>query len=205
MSEPAPVQSIPRLTEATLFAARAHCTQRRKGRDADPYVNHVIEVADRLARATEGSDLALVVAGLLHDTIEDCGVTAGDLTRRFGEDVAALVVEVTDDRPLSREERKRAQIGHMATISERAPMLKVADKASNLRDIALAPGSDWSAKRRHDYVLWADKVVAPCRGLNATLDRGYDEARSLALKAIERDEMERNEAEREAAQEGMAT
>ena len=175
---------IDEVTSATLFAARAHRAQLRKGDDGDPYVNHVIEVADRLAVATKGSDAALVVAGLLHDTVEDCGITLEEIERRFGPTVAALVAEVTDDKALPKAERKRAQVERAARISERARLIKMADKASNLCGIAELPGIGWPAERRRAYVAWADEVTAHCRGLNDELDRRYDEARDLALATV---------------------
>ncbi len=57
------------LTKALNFAARKHTDQRRKGEREEPYINHLAEVARLLADATDGDDLDLVLAGLLHDTV----------------------------------------------------------------------------------------------------------------------------------------
>lgn len=176
---------IAQVIDAALFAAQAHRQQRRKGEVADPYVNHVIEVADRLARATGGNDPVLIMAALLHDTVEDCAVSHEDIADRYGPEVSSLVAEVTDDRSLAKAERKREQVRHSAHMSERARMIKVADKTSNLLGVGSLPGVGWPRERRLAYVRWADEVIANCRGCNAELDENYDAARSFALRNIE--------------------
>src|SRR6266545_2112576 len=87
--------SIQRILAATQFAAEKHAGQKRKGTAGEPYVNHVIEVSALIARSSDVLDTNLIIAGLLHDTIEDTGVTAQELEQRFGRDVASLVLEVT--------------------------------------------------------------------------------------------------------------
>jgi hypothetical protein len=99
-----------RLMGAVDYAARQHLSQRRKGERAEPYINHLTEVAALLAEATEGDDAVLLMGGLLHDTLEDTDATYEDIEQRFGTEVAALVAEVTDDKALPKEERKRLQI-----------------------------------------------------------------------------------------------
>src|SRR5258708_38331063 len=132
------------LAHAADYAARQHIAQRRKGPRAEPYVNHLIEVAALLAEATDGGDVALLMAGLLHDTLEDTDTTYEDLVQRFGPDVASLVAEVTDDKSLPKEERKRLQIEKTAGKSQRAKLLKLADKTSNLRSLVASPPKGWS-------------------------------------------------------------
>ncbi|MGP9810077.1 HD domain-containing protein [Rhodopseudomonas sp. NSM] len=166
------------VSRAADFAARCHAGQRRKGSAKEPYVNHVAEVAELLAVATDGSDAALVAAGWLHDTIEDSGTTRDELIEQFGDDVAALVIECTDDKTLPKAERKRLQVEHAPHLSGRARMVKVADKISNLRSLIFSPPDDWERERLVDYLDWADQVVAGCRGVNAYLERIYDETAS---------------------------
>ena len=88
------------LARAADYAARQHIAQRRKGEAAEPYINHLTEVAALLAEATGGEDVVLLMGGLLHDTLEDTDATYEDLVQRFGPEVAALVAEVTDDKSL---------------------------------------------------------------------------------------------------------
>lgn len=167
---------IVRLAQAADYAARQHVNQRRKGERAAPYVNHLTEVAALLAEATDGNDLVLVMGGLLHDAIEDTGVTFDDLRERFGAEVAALVAEVSDDKGLPKQERKRLQVETTAGKSRRARLLKIADKTSNLRGLVISPPAGWTRERLADYVEWAEAVVRSCRGLNASLEAGFDRA-----------------------------
>jgi (p)ppGpp synthase/HD superfamily hydrolase len=91
-------------------AARWHVHQRRKGSAQEPYINHLLEVASLVTEATHGKDPDLVVAALLHDAIEDQEVPHDLIVREFGSKVGAIVAEVTDDKTLAKDERKRRQI-----------------------------------------------------------------------------------------------
>src|ERR1017187_2217019 len=95
-----------KVLRAADAAARWHVHQRRKGSAQEPYINHLLEVASLVAEATHGKDSDLVIAALLHDAIEDCEVPYELIEREFGERVASLVNEVTDDKTLAKEERK---------------------------------------------------------------------------------------------------
>jgi (p)ppGpp synthase/HD superfamily hydrolase len=171
------------VTTACDFAARRHVSQRRKGVAGEPYVNHLAEVAMLLAEAT-GGDAVLVAAGFLHDTLEDTETTYDEIEARFGADMAVLVGEVTDDKSLPKAERKRRQIEGAPHKSVRARLLKIADKTSNLRALAASPPAGWDIARVADYVDWAEKVVAGCRGLNAALEQAFDAAAVQAREAI---------------------
>lgn len=121
----APVQQI---LSAAMFAAQKHASQRRKGAAAEPYVNHLIEVAQLIAGSSEELDTNLVMAGLLHDTIEDTGTSAEELEKAFGSDIAGLVVELTDDKSLPKDVRKTLQVENAPRKSVRAQVIKLADK-----------------------------------------------------------------------------
>ena len=178
----APAPDLIRLTSAADYAARQHIAQRRKGERAEPYINHLTEVAALLAEATDGGDVVLLMGGLLHDTLEDTDATYEDLEQLFGREVAGLVAEVTDDKSLPREERKRLQIEKTSGKSQRAKLLKLADKTSNLRGLVASPPTGWSAERLHDYVVWAHDVVRSCRGLNPRLEAAFDAAHEEASR-----------------------
>ncbi len=172
------------LMRALDFAARKHSDQRRKGVSGEPYVNHVAEVAYLLAEATGGEDPALVIAGLLHDTVEDTDATREEIEQVFGTDVADLVAEVSDDKGLTQTERKRRQVASAPNKSARARMLKLADKTSNLRSLVTAPPASWDLQRKRDYLAWSEEVVAGCRGVNAQLEAWFDEAAEQARAAL---------------------
>ena len=127
------------LLKALEFAAQMHRDQRRKGVEASPYINHPIQVAEVLASHGGVSDLATLMAALLHDTVEDTQATLDDLTKIFDAEVSSLVAAVTDDKSLPKMERKKQQIEHAPTLSEGAKMIKIADKICNIRDIASKP------------------------------------------------------------------
>src|SRR6516164_3179490 len=166
------------------------CAGRRKGAAQEPYVMHLLEVAMLVAEATAGADPNLIVAALLHDTIEDQGVTREEIAAQFSDDVADLVVEVTDDKKLPKAERKRLQIKHAPKLTPRAKILKLADKISNLRSLATSPPADWPMQRRSDYVIWTTKVVQGLRGTSGLLEQEFDRAtvdaeRTIPLVAID--------------------
>ena len=163
------------ILNAFRFAADKHNDQRRKDSKASPYINHLIGVTETLWNVAGVCDVNLLVAAILHDTIEDTNTTAEEIKAEFGEDVLALVLEVTDDKSLPKQTRKQLQIEHAPHISERAKMLKISDKINNIRDIVKSPPSNWSLERRQEYLLWSEKVVARLRGVNPKLESQYDE------------------------------
>ena len=162
------------VSEAAELAARRHNGMARKGRRNEPYINHLAEVANLLARVTDGADAELVAAGWLHDTIEDTETTREELAEKFSERVASLVVEVTDDMTLPKPERRQRQIADAPHKSPDAKLIKIADKVSNIGARVL---SDPTAEERDDlvdYTGWAEQVVAGCRGGNSWLDTTFD-------------------------------
>jgi GTP diphosphokinase / guanosine-3',5'-bis(diphosphate) 3'-diphosphatase len=171
------LQAVRDILRAAHFAADRHREQRRKGAKAEPYVNHLLEVAELVANALAEPDPNLVMAALLHDTVEDVEVTKEELIETFSEDVANLVMEVTDDKSLPKKERKRLQVANAPHKSVRAQVIKLADKISNLRAILASPPTDWSVERQREYFEWARQVVdalsAPSPGLKAEFERVY--------------------------------
>src|SRR4051794_38974787 len=106
--------------KAADAAARWHVHQRRKGSAEEPYINHLLEVAMLVAEATGGADTNLVIAALLHDAIEDSEVPRELIAETFGDDVASIVAEVTDDKTLPKETRKLKQVESAFMKSPRA-------------------------------------------------------------------------------------
>jgi guanosine-3',5'-bis(diphosphate) 3'-pyrophosphohydrolase len=168
--------AVPKILEAAAFAAHKHRDQRRKDPAASPYINHPIALANILANEGGILDATVIVAALLHDTIEDTETTAAELRQLFGEEVADVVMEVTDDKSLPKAERKRLQIEHAGHISERAKLVKMADKIANLRDIAASPPKDWTLTRRREYFDWAKQVVDGLGDVSPTLRAAFDAA-----------------------------
>lgn len=121
------------IQKAFIFAYNVHLGQERK--DGKPYISHPVSVAMELAR--NGADEELICAGLLHDTVEDAGVTIDELTEKFGKGVAELVSADSEDKALSWEERKQNTLDALKNGGDRRfCMLICADKLANLRDIS---------------------------------------------------------------------
>jgi guanosine-3',5'-bis(diphosphate) 3'-pyrophosphohydrolase len=164
-------------------AAHWHLHQRRKGTE-EPYINHLLEVASLVARATEGNEPDLVIAALLHDSIEDQEVPRDVIAQAFSEDVAKLVEEVTDDKSLDEEQRKRLQIERSNMHSRKAKILKLADKTSNLKALAVNAPPAWSVSRQLAYVAWARQVADRLTGVSNWLERQFAQAANDAERSI---------------------
>ena len=121
-------------------------------------------------------DGELLAAALLHDTIEDTATTQEELRKSFGTRVAGIVAEVTDDKRLSKAERKRNQLENATHVSKDAQQLKIADKLCNLRDILSSPPADWPLFRKYQYFDWAKAVVDQVRESNPRLADKFDAA-----------------------------
>jgi guanosine-3',5'-bis(diphosphate) 3'-pyrophosphohydrolase len=164
------------LIAAATFAAHRHRDQRRKGAEGSPYINHPLAVANVLANEGGVEDATTLIAALLHDTVEDTQTTADEIAARFGPEVAALVMEVTDDKRLGKAERKRHQFEHAAGISSRAKLVKLADKICNLRDLIDVPPADWPLERKREYFEWSRAVVGQLRTASPQLASVFDRA-----------------------------
>jgi guanosine-3',5'-bis(diphosphate) 3'-pyrophosphohydrolase len=167
--------TIAQVLKAAQFAAEKHRHQRRKDAHASPYINHPIELAKLLANEGGITDAEVLCAALLHETIEDTETTAEELRAEFGDAITDIVLEVTDDKMLSKEDRKRLQIEHAPHASHKAKLVKLADKICNLRDIVSSPPAKWSIERKQEYFDWAAKVVAGVRDAHAGLAAVFDE------------------------------
>ena len=174
--------SIAIVLRAAQFAAEKHRHQRRKDAHASPYINHPIELANVLANEGGVHDPDVLCAALLHDTIEDTQTTAEELRAIFGDTITGIVLEVTDDKLLSKEDRKRLQIEHAPHVSHQAKLVKLADKICNLRDIISSPPAKWSLERKQEYFDWAAKVVAGARDAHPGLAAVFDEVCSRCPK-----------------------
>jgi guanosine-3',5'-bis(diphosphate) 3'-pyrophosphohydrolase len=161
--------------KALEFASIKHRDQRRKDADASPYINHPIALAKVLCVEGGVTDVNAICGAILHDTIEDTETTAEELTEILGETVSKIVQEVTDDKKLPKEVRKRLQIEHAPHASHQAKLVKLADKICNLRDIVSTPPADWSLQRKQEYFDWAKKVVDQIRSASDKLSLAFDE------------------------------
>jgi len=172
------------LLKAAIFAARKHGRQSRKGRRSEPYIVHPLEVA-RLLKVVGGvDDIDTLTAAILHDTVEDTDTTIEEIGELFGENVASIVSEVTDDEALPKMVRKEKQVEHAPFLSDAAKRLKMCDKISNISDVLSDPAVDWSDARRREYVNWGVRVFEGLRGANADLEDYFDKLVEKARREI---------------------
>ena len=179
------MNSIPQLIGALAFAAHKHRNQRRKNVAASPYINHPIALANLLANEAGITDLIVLCAAILHDTVEDTETTLPELEQRFGTRIAQVVAEVTDDTTLTKARRKQLQVEHARHLSHEARLVKLADKICNLRDVAEDPPANWTQERRIEYFEWAKRVIDGLRGSHPWLEAEFDAVyqKGLALQS----------------------
>ena len=179
------MNNLNNLLHAASFAAQKHTGQKRKGERGEPYINHPLEVANLIANIGGVGDIDVLMAAILHDTVEDCGVLGEEIALLFGEKVAGYVLEVTDDKSLPKAERKRLQVEHAPHLSHGAKIVKLADKISNINDITNSPPADWTIERRREYIEWGVSVVAGLRGINESLEAHFDSLAARARRRLE--------------------
>ncbi len=148
----------PRLLEALDFAAVRHSAQRRKGPDAAPYVNHLIEVAALVANVGQIEDADVLIAAVLHDVIEDTPTTADEITERFGERVCRFVLALSDDKSLPRRRRRELALEQLPHAEQLVHVIKLADLASNIK--LLPP--QWTEERKREYMEWSEHAATIC-------------------------------------------
>lgn len=167
------------LLKAIAFAAEKHRHQRRKDPEASPYINHPIDLANVLVQEARVRDTTVLIAAILHDTLEDTETTPDELAAVFGGEVRDIVIEVTDNKQLKKRKRKELQVKHSPHLTRRARLVKLADKICNLRDVAVNPPARWPLKRQIEYFDWAKSVIDGIRGTHPRLEALFDEVYAL--------------------------
>ena len=181
---PEPGSELSFILNATKFAAAKHRQQQRKD-GKTPYINHPVEVAELLSRIARVTDPEVIAAALLHDTIEDTDTQPHEISTAFGDRVLSLVQECTDDKSLPKAERKRLQVENASHKSDEAKLIKIADKMSNIRDVADTPPTQWEWQRRWDYLEWAQKVVDGLKGVNYELDKAFEDTMKVCRQKVQ--------------------
>jgi guanosine-3',5'-bis(diphosphate) 3'-pyrophosphohydrolase len=152
-----PKSVVDRLGEAYRFAAIAHDGQTRPG--GEPYVRHLLDVLQVLAQGLLSADEAQLIAGLLHDVVEDTDVTLEQVQDRFGVNVAEMVDWVTiPASPV--EDRPAVRIGYLEHLKDAPPLvrqLKLADRYSNVRRLLSHP----RAEKQNSYGRETVKYFVP--------------------------------------------
>ena len=182
------VSGVRLVCRAVNFAARAHQDQRRKDEQAAPYINHSIEVMHLIAQHVdlESIDNAheILCAAVLHDVVEDTDVTLQEIKDEFGDVVAGLVREVSDDKSVRKGERKRLQWHRLKRKSIGAQLIKLADKCSNCGDLHKSRPNSWTDCQVHAYLLWSRAMI-----LSLKPDIVIEQLRAEALRTTYMDGM----------------
>jgi pyruvate kinase len=180
------MKSLNRIFSALALAAEKHKYQRRSGYKKLPYINHLIKVSRGLLEKGETEE-DILLASILHDIIEDTDVSREELEEKYGAKVAQIVTELTDDMSLPYLERKQQQVNNAEALSVEAKKIRIADKASNIRDIFTYP-LNWTDEKKAAYLENAQKVVEKLRGVAPPLENWFDKEVAFAQSGKEDEE-----------------
>lgn len=172
------------ILQAVEFAAHKHKDQRRKDKQASPYINHPVKVALVIAEIGGIKDPDVLAAAILHDTLEDTDTTPEELEQRFGKKISAMVEEVSDDNSLPRIERKLKQVEHAPHLSKGATLVKLGDKICNVADLIIAPPANWNIDRKTEYLDWAEQVIKHCKPVNKHLEAHFSKVIASSRKQL---------------------
>jgi len=175
------------LERAIFFATQKHEGQRRKapeGRVGLPYITHPLDVMTRLIRVGV-TDERTLAAAVLHDVLEDTETTEQELIDHFGEEVAAIVVEVSDPPGMSKTAAKKRQVHMAPTMSDPAKLVKTSDKTSNVDNIITHPPG-WTPDAIVGYTESAKRVVTAIGPTHPLLEQSFWRAYQLVqeLRAV---------------------
>ena len=129
----------------------------------------------------------MIVAALLHDVVEDTDTTGEQVREKYGDIVAQLVAEVTDDKSLNKKDRKELQVEHAPVLSAGAKLIKIADKIANVREIASDPPKKWGVNRQRKYFDWAERVVNAMGSVDPEMRLVFDKTLADARAQLDSD------------------
>jgi guanosine-3',5'-bis(diphosphate) 3'-pyrophosphohydrolase len=164
--------SIDRLSRAMVYACHKHTGSTRDD-GITPYAIHPMRVAENLRRFCNERDENVLIAALLHDTIEDTAVTFDDIAAQFGEDVAGLVAELTNDNRMPKNMRRAAMMDRLRHLSSRAKRIKLADRLDNVVDLMRGIGT---REKRQRYHLETERMLEALAGISEPLESAIREA-----------------------------
>lgn len=175
------------INEAIIFATNAHGNQKRKGSNT-PYILHPLEAGIIVSQIKY--DENLIAAAILHDTVEDAGVSIEDIEKAFGRRVAELVAIESEDKSKTWRERKQHTIDHLrAEKDEDVKIVTLADKLSNIRamdrDYLIIGDELWkrfNVKDKSEQKWYYEGLVEALEGLGGY--EAYQEFKELVYKVF---------------------
>jgi len=180
------MRGINLILKALNFAAFKHKYQRRKGDEHLPYINHPIKVAFIISEIGKIDDPIIISSAILHDVIEDTETSEEEIEKEFGNNIASIVKELTDNINFEKQKRKKLQIKKAPFLSREATIIRIADKIANIEDITSSPPIGWSYERKEEYLEWAEKVVKACKNVNNDLKNYFFEKLKKTKKELQK-------------------
>jgi (p)ppGpp synthase/HD superfamily hydrolase len=156
--------------DAISFAAQKHVSQVRKDEDATPYIIHPMGVALSLWEEGAVRNPTVIIAALLHDTLEDTDATKEEIAMLFGCQVSEIVAELTNPSDLSSQEAKEWQIQHAPFLSQEAKLVKLSDRLYNVRDLRTPPVG-WNEDKIQNYYEWGQKLLEALQGTHPAMEQ----------------------------------
>ena len=158
-----------KLTLAITYATEKHHGQTRNDAERTPYIIHPLQVCNNLWEIGEVRNANILIAALLHDTLEDTSATADEINTLFGPRVLATVQEVTNDPNLTSSQNKQLQIDHVPLMSQDARLVKLSDRLTNITDLSTSPPT-WPPEKVTTYYTWGQKLLTALKGTNSPLE-----------------------------------
>lgn len=157
------------LLKAVEYAAEKHAGQVKGDKNQTPYITHPIGVAEILWNVGEIRSINVLIAAILHETLQCTNATAGELLTLFGPRVLKTVEEVSYSPELSWEESQQWQIDCAKNLSLDGQLLQLADRLYNIRDLTPLPYT-WSPQKVDQYYDWTKKLLEQLKGTNSMLE-----------------------------------
>jgi len=161
-----------RYAHAVVYACRKHHGHTRDD-NKTPYAVHPVRVCEHLRRIADEEDENVLCAALLHDIIEDAAATFDHIASLFGDDVATLVSELTNDNRMPKARRRSEMMEKLARLSPRAKRIKLADRLDNVQDLLSGMGT---AEKRVRYADETARLLTACSGACKPLEEALTEA-----------------------------
>lgn len=176
----------PLVYKAYEMARKSHEDQNRftsSGRKI-PYITHPVKVAEIIERTMDDYDPALIAAALVHDLVEDTDVELEDIRTELGDEVAQLVGTVSVEDGVKGSARREFQVKNVEAASDKAQILKVADRLANLMSISFDPPEHWSVVNRFNYFKSSEELIHAAKTKSPKLNSLSNDILEIAERSV---------------------